>query len=613
MSLVAKKSKIVKFQSTAKILRFPVRFEGHGALWADANVVPAGSNICIIARGRDFELTVFTKKGGPLTKRISLAKDGTVNSDGSACRMASGTANRAPIAGATELAALIRQLGPEQAIVLGALRPGLPDEVRVTTKVKLKLKGTGAPDDLIARTADDVVYRDGKPAFALIDTDAKGMPSAVADEIERIGGYWAALLTVLPDMGDVARVERRSTSSGLSRSDTEEQLPGSDNLHIYIAVKDGADIERFLGAFHERCWLAGFGWLMVSKSGALLERSLIDRSVFGAERLVFEGAPILVKPIKQDQESRRPVATRGFALDTSDFFPLMTIVENAKFKTLRAKEEQRLASAIAKIRNAYVDTKALEMVKRNPDMTMPVARKVIEHQCEGTLLPDVVLPFDDEELEGCTVGDVLTDPECFVGAVLADPNEGVEYGRTCAKVLRRPDGTVFINSFAHGRTVYELKPDAAAVRAAIEAAPKDEAVETFVHMVVIAELNDVEENELRNLAIKRSGAAARSVTTMLKDVRKKRKDDSAKQERKRIAAARTDPRPHIPNPAEEAPWIDQMSALNEVLQDMPELDPPKRDIDNDMMRVKEVPIPNTHAFTQDSANNDQPEEDQSDD
>jgi hypothetical protein len=81
----------------------------------------------------------------------------------------------------------------------------------------------------------------------------------------------------------------------------------------------------------------------------------------------------------------------------------------------------------------------------------------------------------------------------------------------------------------------------------------------------------------------------------------------------RIAAARTDPRPHIPNPAEEAPWIDQMGALNELLQDVPELLPPKRDIDNEMMRVKEVPIPNTHAFTQDSANNDQPEEDQSDD
>ena len=33
------------------------------------------------------EITVFTKSDGPLSKRISLNKDGKVNSDGSACKM----------------------------------------------------------------------------------------------------------------------------------------------------------------------------------------------------------------------------------------------------------------------------------------------------------------------------------------------------------------------------------------------------------------------------------------------------------------------------------------------------------------------------------------------
>jgi hypothetical protein len=32
------------------------------------------------------EIAVFTKEGGPLTKRISLNRDGTINSDGSGCR-----------------------------------------------------------------------------------------------------------------------------------------------------------------------------------------------------------------------------------------------------------------------------------------------------------------------------------------------------------------------------------------------------------------------------------------------------------------------------------------------------------------------------------------------
>ena len=52
-------------------------------------------------------------------------------------------------------------------------------------------------------------------------------------------------------------------------------------------------------------------------------------------------------------------------------------------------------------------------------------------------------------------------PASFEGETLADPLEGVEYGRCKAKIMRRADGTPWINSFAHGRTVYELKLDAA--------------------------------------------------------------------------------------------------------------------------------------------------------
>jgi hypothetical protein len=74
-------------------------------------------------------------------------------------------------------------------------------------------------------------------------------------------------------------------------------------------------------------------------------------------------------------------------------------------------------------------------------MTEKAARQVIIRQCKGVLRPDVELPFDDDELAGCTVGDVLADPERFEGETLADPLEGVEYGHCCAKIMRRPDGT----------------------------------------------------------------------------------------------------------------------------------------------------------------------------
>ena len=82
------------------------------------------------------EITMFTKSEGPLTKRISLSEDGSVKSDGGACLMAKGVAGRVAIADVQQLATLIEQLQSNQAIALGALRTGLPDQVKIVTKAQ---------------------------------------------------------------------------------------------------------------------------------------------------------------------------------------------------------------------------------------------------------------------------------------------------------------------------------------------------------------------------------------------------------------------------------------------------------------------------------------------
>ena len=154
--------------------------------------------------------------------------------------------------------------------------------------------------DIIARTSGSIIFRKAQPAFALLDYDTKGMPPTVKAE-------WTARRLLAsarnraPRHYEIARVIPRSTSAGLYRGDTGERLSGSDGLHVYVAVQDGTDIERFLKALHERCWLAGFGWLMVGAGGQLLERSIVDRMVGAPERLVFEGGPILDPPVQQEK------------------------------------------------------------------------------------------------------------------------------------------------------------------------------------------------------------------------------------------------------------------------------------------------------------------------
>jgi hypothetical protein len=222
------------------------------------------------------EITVFTKSGGPLTKRISLNGDGTIKSDGSECRMSCGTARRAQLAGVHDLANLIGRLRPNEAIALGRLRSDLADDVTITTKDKLNAVNG---HDIIARTGNDIVYRADAPVFVLLDYDMKGMPCEVADKITEHGGFWNVLCSVVPEFANAARVVRKSTSAGLKRTDTGQEFAGSGGLHAYVEIENGADAVRFLTALHERCWLHGLGWVMVGVGGQLLERSVVDRMV----------------------------------------------------------------------------------------------------------------------------------------------------------------------------------------------------------------------------------------------------------------------------------------------------------------------------------------------
>ena len=544
------------------------------------------------------EFTVFAKSGGPLTKRISLVADGSLKSDGSACVMACGSARRVHIAGASDLGALIERLRPNEAIALGALRAGLADPVQVVTKQKLN----GAPN-AIARTGADIIYRKGQPALALLDFDTKGMPEDIAAALCQHGGYWLALVAVLPELQNIARVTRRSTSAGLFRSDTGKQLLGSDGVHVYVAVQDGTDVERFLKTLHARCWLAGFGWMMVGAGGQLLERSIVDRMVGAPERLVFEGGPILDPPLRQDKESRRPIAIEGDALDMVGACPPLTIAETAQLRELKAKWAHRLAGESAKVRTAFVAKQAKRLAETHR-ISMKEAMRTIARQCEGILLPDLVLPFDDPDFAGCTVAEVIADPDKFEGATLADPLEGIDYGVCKARVMRRGDGTIWIHSFAHGRTVYELKLNAAAVRAAMERADKEAVVQLLIELVVVADLDDEEIESLRNLAAEKSGINRRTVTGMLKATFEKKAAQHEQEMRICRLAERQDSRPLIEVPPFDAPWLPQVQTINDVLGPSTASEPPARDIDGVASRARKLALPGLHAFAR--AEDDEP-------
>jgi hypothetical protein len=94
-----------------------------------------------------------------------------------------------------------------------------------------------------------------------------------------------------------------------------------------------------------------------------------------------------------------------------------------------------------------------------------------------------------------------------------------------------------------GHALYELKLDAAAVRAAMAAASDQDVVRTFVKFATQADLDDEETEALRNEAANRSGIGKRTITQMLRTALHELAAKRQYKAQERALAERNDPRP----------------------------------------------------------------------
>jgi hypothetical protein len=226
----------------------------------------------------------------------------------------------------------------------------------------------------------------------------------------------------------------------------------------------------------------------------------------------------------------------------------------------------------------------------------------VGRQCDGVLLPNVDLAFDDEDLAACTVADVLADPDRFVDATLADPLEGIAYGRGKAKIMQRADGSLWINSFAHGRTTYELKADLANIERKLAAAADADVIALFAELIAVGDIDQTEREKVRDELSVRCKVTKRSIDRAVDDALDKRSAKRRDEERTRRLASRTDPRPQITAPAADEPWLPTMGALNDVLGESKADEPPARDIDGVVTVARLRRVPNMHALTAEGAN-----------
>ena len=420
----------------------------------------------------------------------------------------------------------------------------------------------------------------------LIDVDVKGMPPEVASRLNEMGGVWSAMTTVAPGLKDAARVTRASTTSSLSREDTGEVIAGAGGgLHIYLLVQDGSDIDRFLHALYDQCWRHGLGWHVIGCSGQLLERSLVDRTVGQGERLCFEGQPVVDPPLRQDTSKRKPVVADGQAIDTALTLGKLSEYQQHRVREAKAVSADKLGAAATEVREEH-DRAVAEKIATKSGVTKASVQRQVRARHRGVLLPNLELDFDDIDVV-VTVAEVLAEPDKFVGDTLADPLEGIDYGRCKAKVMRAPDGGMVIHSFAHGGALYHLRHDAGSAIAALAKAAAADATPPDImnEAMAILAISELEPDELAGFATAVANDAGIPVSAVKARMAKQQKERSRAQ-RQVDVHAEADGRIIRLRPEPDGELTPTVTFVDELLASDGSEEPPMRDASGELVEVR---------------------------
>lgn len=393
------------------------------------------------------QLTIFTHEGGPLTKRIRLDQNGQLVKE-VAAQFSIGTYQTVSVGSAAELAELVKTLNTSQALSYCVSKKS--PSGKVVTKKRLSTT-PGA----VARSKEYFSYQPGKPGIIQIDCDADPDGGALQQE-----ELWEILCKAMPGIEAGCVVWFPSAGSCIYRGDTE--LIGVRGQRFLILVKDAGDIRRAGTVLVNRLWLAGLGRIQLSASGAKLERTPVDGTVWdGGGRLDFVSGSVVEPPLEQRRGEPQVMADGGF-LDTRMVLPDLTPDESERLEQLidEAKKTKEAEALLVRLGWEAARTgEVRERLIRNgvpPIEAQERASNTVSMTSRHTLLGDWVVTL--AEGEKVTISTILQNKAKYDGGECLDPIEpDYQGGKVTGKLFlfgRQP----VLHSFAHGSTTYRLYP-----------------------------------------------------------------------------------------------------------------------------------------------------------
>lgn len=348
---------------------------------------------------------------------------------------------------ATTLAALLLEIGTDQAISASLPKSGAP-----SGKIVTKAASPENPNAL-TRTKEDFGFPHGQRGLMVLDYDPP--PTAKAFEQPEL---WKLLCVLMPELKRSGVVWWCSGSSFIFNGESEIQ--GLRGQRLYILVSDLSDTERFGEVLAKRLWLAGYGYIVVSSSGQRLVRSVFDAAMFQAARLDFIGGAVCQSPLEQ-KRGLPIVLSEGGWLDTRRELPDLTCDEENAYERLvedcKAKAEPASRIAREEWKAARTEQAILNLTHAGVPIEHAAERveRTLAAALGGVLLGDFALTLADGKV--VTVGDVLDNRERFQSGLTLDPLEPEYLNRKVTGKLYLFGSSPILYSFAHGGAAYRLQ------------------------------------------------------------------------------------------------------------------------------------------------------------
>jgi hypothetical protein len=345
------------------------------------------------------------------------------------------------VAGLTGFADLLQHITPQHALIHGIPKGSTPGDIFALQTAE---RYTGAPKT-IARTLDCIDYPSGVRLMMFDYDPAPEAPETIASA----GKLLARLTAIWPALTAVGWVATTSTSSAIRDKQTHDWLKPPEGMHVYVLAT--GDVTRFRELAKVRLWLAGTGYCKLATPNkhtgvaSILERCLIDMTVFSPERLDYVAGAQIAKSAPFYQDRPAPELHPGCVLDL-DSLPDVTADDRAQYATRVAEARARVAPEQRRIIRDHITTAASALPEA--EVAQAITARITQAE-RGELDSDQPLSFDNGT--SCTAG---TLSKAFDGKRLRDPLEP-DYGPSQA-VFHWRGGDWRIVSWAHGvKRVYQ--------------------------------------------------------------------------------------------------------------------------------------------------------------